>query len=451
VSRIPIRVRITAAFALAMLLMLVGAAAFVYVRLRDDLDDRVNALLRARSTAAADLATEDHLPGLAIEDREESFVQLLDQEGRLIDHAGAGGSPAVGPALVAIATSSGSTVEADVVGVDGRARLFIRRLDDSATILVVGESLRDRNEALASVVTSFTVGGVAAVALASIVGSVLAHAGLAPVEAMRRRASEISLRRAEDGLPLPLANDEIRRLGITLNEMLARLRASFEREARFVADASHELRTPIAVVRTELDGALRTGDIGARARDALIAAVEECDRLAQLADDLLVLARADAGRVPVRPQQVDLALLLTRVRDRFADRAAQRDRAIELDVPEPVSCVADPERLRQAVSNLIDNALRHGNGIVTLRARQHAATAAIDVADQGHGMPAGFAAHAFERFSRVDRTQDGAGLGLAIVAAIAEAHHGTVEIIEPPATDDAGTLLRITLQSSPVS
>jgi signal transduction histidine kinase len=449
-TRIPIRLRITAAFALAMLLMLTGATAFVYVRLRDDLDDRINALLRARSTAAAEVATEDHLVGLAIEDREESFVQLLDRQGRLVDNAGAGESPAIGPALVATATGSGSVVEADVVGVDGRARLFIRRLDDPARILVVGQSLRDREEALASVLTSFALGGVAAVALASLVGSVLAHAGLAPVEAMRRRAGEISLQRAEDGLPLPTANDEIRRLGITLNEMLARMREAYEREARFVADASHELRTPIAVVRTELDGALRAGAVGEHANEALVAAVEECDRLAQLADDLLVLARADAGRVPVRPEDVDLALLLGQVRDRFVDRAAQRNRCIRLDVPEPVSCVADPERLRQAVSNLVDNALRHGGGTVTLCARQDAATATIEVADQGAGIPREFAAHAFDRFSRIDRAQDGAGLGLAIVAAIADAHGGAVEIVEPPATADAGTVLRLTLPSNSV-
>jgi two-component system sensor histidine kinase KdpD len=152
--------------------------------------------------------------------------------------------------------------------------------------------------------------------------------------------------------------------------------------------------------------------------------------------------------VPVRPENVDLAMLLTQVRDRFVDRAAQRDRSIRLDVPEPVSCVADPERLRQAVSNLVDNALRHGEGTVTLRARQHAATATIEVADQGEGMNPGFAAHAFERFARIDRAQDGAGLGLAIVAAIADAHRGTVEIVEPPAMTDAGTVLRMTLQSS---
>ncbi len=124
-------------------------------------------------------------------------------------------------------------------------------------------------------------------ALASIVGYVLAAAGLAPVEAMRRRAREVSLTRDDEWLPLPAARDEVRRLAETLNEMLDRLRRSFARERRFVADASHELRTPVAVLKTELEGALRTGDYGPEVREALVAAIEECDHLAALAEDLL--------------------------------------------------------------------------------------------------------------------------------------------------------------------
>ena len=124
---------------------------------------------------------------------------------------------------------------------------------------------------------------------------------------MRRRAREVSLTRAGERLPLPAARDEIRRLGETLNEMLDRLQRSFERERRFVADAGHELRTPVAVVKTELEGALRTGDYGPEVREALVAAVEECDRLAQLAEDLLVVARAAEGELPVRPEELDAA------------------------------------------------------------------------------------------------------------------------------------------------
>jgi signal transduction histidine kinase len=433
VSRLSTRARLTAAFAAATLLMLVGASWFVYARLRADLDDRIDALLRARSAAAGGLALGVGLGGVAIEDPEESFVQLLGADGALLDHGGGGRYAAVGGAVVADATVDGSIVEDGVAGIDGRARLLVRRLVDGH-VLIVGESLRDREEALGSVVDSFAVGGAAALVLAALVGSLLARAGLRPVEAMRRRAAAISLHQADEGLPLPAAEDEIRRLGVTLNEMLARMQASYEREARFVADASHELRTPIAVVKTELDGALRAGDFGPRTRDALLAAVEECDRLAQLAQDLLVLAKADGGRIPLRSELIDLEALLVRVRDRFADRAAERARSIDVELDGTSVLVADPERVRQALQNLVENALRHGKGTVTLRALDVPGGVVLEVSDEGRDLPVEFAPLAFERFTRADRTRDGVGLGLAIVAAIVAAHGGSAEIDTPPTT-----------------
>lgn len=404
-SRLSTRARLTAAFAAATLLMLVGASWFVYARLRADLDDRIDALLRARSAAAGELALGAGLGGVAIEDPEESFVQLLGADGALLDHGGGGRYAAVGGAVVADATVDGSIVEDGIAGIDGRARLLVRRLDDGH-VLIVGESLRDREEALGSVVDSFAVGGAAA----------------------------ISLHQADEGLPLPAAEDEIRRLGVTLNEMLARMQASYEREARFVADASHELRTPIAVVKTELDGALRAGDFGPRTRDALLAAVEECDRLVQLAQDLLVLAKADGGRIPLRSELIDLEALLVRVRDRFADRAAERARSIDLELDGTSVLVADPERIRQALQNLVENALRHGKGTVTLRALDVPGGVVLEVSDEGRDLPVEFTPLAFERFTRADRTRDGVGLGLAIVAAIVAAHGGSAEIDTPPTT-----------------
>jgi two-component system, OmpR family, sensor kinase len=432
-SRLSTRARLTAAFAAATLLMLLGASWFVYARLRADLDDRIDALLEARSAAAGTLALEVGLGGVAIEDPEESFVQLLDAGGSLLDHVGGGRAAAAGGAVVTGATSDGSLIEADVDGVDGRARLLVRRLD-GGHVLVVGESLRDRDEALGSVVDSFAVGGAAALLLAALVGSLLARAGLRPVEAMRRRAAAISLQQVGEGLPLPAADDELRRLGVTLNDMLARMRASYDRETRFVADASHELRTPIAVVKTELDGVLHTGDFGPRTHDALVAAAEECDRLAQLAEDLLVLAKVDGGRIPLRPEPIDLCALLVRVRDRFIDRAAERARGIDLELGGETVVVADPEWLRQALQNLVENALRHGLGTVTLRALEVPGGVVLEVSDQGRELAAEFAPLAFEPFTRADRTRDGAGLGLAIVAAVAAAHGGSTEIDTPPTT-----------------
>jgi signal transduction histidine kinase len=215
--------------------------------------------------------------------------------------------------------------------------------------------------------------------------------------------------------------------------MLARLRESFERERRLVADASHELRTPIAVIRAELDGALSAGDAGPRARAALVGAVEESDRLAQLAEDLLVIARMAEDGLPLSRERLDARELLDGARMRFASRAAERDRTIRVDAAPGLMLEADPLRMRQALANLIDNALRHGEGEVVLRARPDGGGVEFAVVDEGPGFPASIDGRAFERFTRGDesRTGSGAGLGLALVQAIARAHGGDAEIADP--------------------
>ena len=268
--------------------------------------------------------------------------------------------------------------------------------------MVVGQSLLDGNDALANVVTSFAYGGALATLLASMTGYALATAGLAPVEAMRRRAREVSLQPNDEGLPLPAAHDEIRRLCETLNEMLARLRASFDRESRFVADASHELRTPIAIIKTELEGALQLAGPATSVHESLAAATEECDRLAQLAEDLLVIARSADGQLPVRPEATRARELLGGVRDRFIDRAARRGREIRIEGDPDLVLHVDPTRVRQALGNLVENALRHGGGTIVLDARGSANGVEIDVSDEGPGFTPDFAAHAFERFARGD-------------------------------------------------
>ena len=236
-------------------------------------------------------------------------------------------------------------------------------------VVVAGASLEDRDETLSGLLASFLIGGSIAVLVASGIGYLLATAGFAPVEAMRERAKKISLRRGEERLPLPEAHDEIRRLGETLNEMLVRLRESFERERRFVADASHELRTPIAVLKTELEAAVRNEGSSARVHESLVAARGEADHLAQLAEDLLLIARAADGRLPVRRESIDVRELLERTRDRFADRAHEQERQIPVEVTDSLRASVDPLRVRQALGNLLDNALRHGGGDIRISAR----------------------------------------------------------------------------------
>jgi two-component system, OmpR family, sensor kinase len=437
VTWLPIRARLTAAFAVATMLVLAAAGLFVYVRLRADLDDALNDVLRGRARAFA--AGRSSGTG----DSDEGFAQLL-AGARVVRAAGAARRMPLPAAEAARAARQPVLVDRRVPGVEATARVLglpVRgRADVSA--VVVGQSLQDRDEALGGVVSSFAIGAPLAVAAASLVGFALASAGFRPVEAMRRRATRISLHDDDERLPLPAARDEIRRLGETLNAMLDRLRLAFERERRFVADASHELRTPIAVVKTELEAALRIGDHGSETREALQVAVEECEHLVHLAEDLLVLARAGEGDLPVHRERLRAQSTLEDVRERARARARVREREIMVDAPEGLSFDADSLQVRQALGNLVDNALRHGDGTVTLTARRAAQGVELDVSDEGPGFAADLRDQAFERFTRRADAhhQRGAGLGLAIVQAIAEAHGGHATIIA-----GAPTTIRIRL------
>ena len=194
-------------------------------------------------------------------------------------------------------------------------------------------------------------------------------------------------------------------------------------ERRFFADASHELRTPLAVLRAELHSARHAAQDEERHR-ALAAAADEVDLLVRLADDLLLLAHAGEERLRVEPEAVDLRELLERTRERFSRLPDERGRTIAVEAPSGLTAQLDPARMRQALGNLVDNALRHGEGTVTLTASE----GAIEVADEGTGFPSDLAP--FRRFSRSQPSRsEGSGLGLAIVRAIAEAHGGTAEIV----------------------
>jgi signal transduction histidine kinase len=243
---------------------------------------------------------------------------------------------------------------------------------------------------------------------------------------MRRRAEAISATQRDQRLPVPPANDEIGRLGHTLNEMLARLEEAFNRERTFVSDASHELRTPLTVLKGEIEFALRRGRSPAELEAALRSVGEETDRLAQLAEDLLVIASSDQGRLPVRLSPIEVSEVFTDVINRFAIRSREMNRTVVMDAPEGLRVTADPLRLRQALGNMVDNALRYGDGTVRLSAEESNGNVELHVSDEGPGFAPDFLAAAFERFSRAphNRVPGGTGLGLAIAEAIAAAHGG---------------------------
>lgn len=445
-GRLSIRARLAAAFAAALLVVLALAGLFVYLRVSDSLTSALDDTLETQVLELAAIAADDEsadaaLPGPT--DDEDGFSQILAPGGRVIASSLPAQAGAAIDAAAARRAATGSfTDERPVAGVDGEARLVAAPAGD--LIVVAGASTDDRAEALAGIAGALAVGAPLAVLLASGLGYLLAARSLAPVEAIRRRAGEVTLARSGERLPLPAADDEIRRLAETLNAMLQRIEDSLERERDFVADAAHELRTPLAVLRTELELAERPGREADEMRAALRSAIEETERLSRLAEDLLVIARSDEGRLPIKPEPTPVGPLLERVRDRFARRGIPADRKIAVEAADGLLADLDPQRIEQALANLTDNALRHGAGVVRLSAEAGDGSVVFAVADDGAGFPAGFADRAFERFSRADdaRTGGGAGLGLAIVQAIARAHGGEAAI-ETPAGGGAVVWLTI--------
>jgi signal transduction histidine kinase len=423
-SRIPVRLRLTLAFALVMAVVLTATGLFVFLRYRSQLDDNLNAALRSRGAELALLADDDAVRRRA--GGAEGFAQVVNRDT-------AGGL--IGPTLFAHASRATVLVDRTRVRrIDEPVRLLARPARRRGEVLVVASALGDRDDSLASLLKVLVIGGLAALVLASLAGYGLASAALRPVDTMRRRAAEISQLGSGQRLPAPAGRDELAQLGATLNEMLDRLERSAERERGFVAHASHELRTPLALLRGELELALREGRTPAELRAAIVAAAEETDRLAQLADDLLVLARADRGRLPVRPEPLPAGELLAGTARRFALRAEQGGRELRAEPAPALGVTADRLRVEQALGNLVDNALRYGGGAVALSAKSTPSGVELHVTDEGPGFAPELLERAFERFTRGDRGsgRGGAGLGLAIVAAVAAAHDRQAGAVNRP-------------------
>ena len=420
-SRLPIRWRLALAFALAMAVVLSALGAFLYVRLQSSLISGLDDTLELRTAAAASALTSTGDVGTAGDD---GIAQAFDEQGRLLSSSPGRGSPILTADDVERGRGGSFTVRREDF------RVLVTPVGNNS-VLAVGISLDDTEDALSSLLTQLLIVGPLALVLTSIGGYFLAAAALRPVEAMRREAEAVSAAEPGRRLPLPPANDELRRLGETLNQMLARLETALERERRFVADASHELRTPLSMLRAELDLALRRERTPEELDRAVRSAAEETERLSRLAEDLLVLARADGGELPVRREAVSVAELVDGIAERFRPRADDSGRVIVTGVEDGLLLDVDRLRAEQALGNLVDNALRHGLGRIVIEARRgEDRTVELHVRDAGPGFLPDLVDRALEPFSRGDvaRTGPGAGLGLAIVDVIARAHGGSAHV-----------------------
>ena len=294
------------------------------------------------------------------------------------------------------------------------------------------------------------------VGLAGVGGYVLARRALTPIDQLAADARRITAERLHERLSVANEHDEIGRLAAVINETLARLESSFDQLRRFTADASHELRTPLSVIRGigELGlGATRTPP---EYKEAMGSMLEEVDRLTRLVDTLLQLSRGDAGTIRLSPESLDLSTLARDVASSLAILAEERRQRLQVDAPQPVPVRADRLVLRDAIANLVDNAIKYGpsGSTITVRVDGDTSQATLTVTDQGPGIPPEHRARVFDRFYRVDegrsREMGGTGLGLAIAKWAVEANGGTIgvessggssfRIVMPRAVDKIGTV-----------
>jgi two-component system, OmpR family, sensor kinase len=429
IDRLPLRLRLTLAYSGAIALMLVAIGSFVYFHFRAGLDSGLEQGLRTRTGDLATLVREQGAATLSptrpLIDRAESFAQVLDPRGRVLE-----ASPRLGVHSLLSASEIRATAHGTLLLTRGEdSRLFARRLKTSPPVVVVaGVDLDQRENAIETLGAALLIGGPLALLLASLAGYGLASGALRPVARMRERAQTISAEHPEGRLPLPAAQDEIYRLGTTLNAVFERLEHALKHERAFIADASHQLRTPLAIIQAEIEVALRKDKPKSELRAVLESAGEEAERLTRLAEDLLLIARSEDGGLPLATERVEVGELMSSITERFGARGHEAGRRISVTVPNGIAVTADRESLEQAISNLVDNALRYGDGDIELRAAGSERAVELHVSDAGAGFPDSFLPRAFDRFSRGSRGRagGGTGLGLAIVAAIARAHGGEV-------------------------
>jgi heavy metal sensor kinase len=321
-------------------------------------------------------------------------------------------------------------------GYRGFARHFSS--DGKTYILVILQSLHPQEEMLEEVTSTFAWVIPIAILLASVGGYFLARKSLAPVVAMSRQAGRIGAANLHERLAVQNDRDELGHLARSFNSLLDRLSQSFERQQRFMADASHELRTPVAILRGEAEVALsQQSRSPGEYRESLGVLHQEAERLTHIVEDLFTLTRADAGQYPLQPHDFYLDELVAECVHSARTLALAKKISLNFEEASESPIRADESLLRRMILNLLDNAIKYTSegGRVSVTCHRAAEEYVLSITDTGGGIPADLQPRIFERFFRVDKARSraendgsGAGLGLSISRWIAEAHHGRLEL-----------------------
>jgi signal transduction histidine kinase len=435
--RLSLRARLTAVATGLVALGLVAGAVLLDVALQRALYIGLDDTARQRAADVAALVDADRLADPIPLAGGTAVVQVVDTQGR-VRAASAGGDhlvPLLEPGPLAEARA-GRPVFLDGARIAAADPLRVIAApagpaDDPQTVLVA-VSLAELENSLRVVQLALLLGAPVLLIALAVLSWIVVGSALRPVAALRQGAEEITGSGGSRRLPVPAADDEVRRLAVTLNDMLTRLESASARQRAFVADAAHELRSPLAAVRTQLEVAIHhpgSANWPETAADVL----EDAARLSRLVDDLLLLARLDEGHRPPRPTRGGPTDLVPVV-DAVLARPLPGERALVRTGDPSLSVDGESDQLTRIVANLVDNAVRHADRRVVVDLRADGDMAVLTVSDDGPGISPVERERMFERFARLDgaRTRDdgGSGLGLAIVRGLVEAHGGSVQLAD---------------------
>ncbi len=459
-TRLPLRVRLVAGFVATMLVVLAAAGTFVYVRVKYALDQELNSELEDASNRLAASVT----PAGTLTDSSDLLAgeqyQVVDAQGHVLTHsASAPTQPLLSRNKTRDALRAPILLDiGDLLPTDPRSlRVSATPLDRSgpAAVLVVTAQRNQRDEALRELLGQLLVAGLATLLVTAVVGDRLAKASLKPVERYRRQASDVAAGASGVRLDVPAGrDDEITRLGHTLNRMLEALEEALEHERRFVNDASHELRAPLTLIGTRVQLARRRMRT-VQQHETVLAEIEtDITRLSLLADHLLDIGAAREGGGDTDP--VDLAAVarveVERRRTVTSDQSPYAHAgSLQLLTSGPVLVAVHRSRLEQLLGNLLDNAAIHGRLPVTVIVDQREDVARLVVSDVGDGMDEATLASAPQRFARAveARNRPGSGLGLALVHATVVAAGGELKLCSRLRHQSFGTDLGVPCQHGP--
>jgi heavy metal sensor kinase len=439
--RVPIRLRMTAWHVAVLALVVAALGAFLVLRLHSNLlavtDDRLRA-------AVDQIALGYHKEG-APEARDVSSTvlsgrasasQVLDSSGRVVSSYGvhAAASPMIEAADIRRALSGVRVYRTNELGRPSRPYRVVARETTRGgrrDVVVAADSTGAIDSSVRQVRTLLLIGWPVAILITAASAWWLATRALRPISRMTEEADGIAVDRLSDRLPVPATGDEVARLAETLNRMLGRVESGVEEQHRLVADASHELRSPLAAIRAEIEVSLRGDDLNQAARGVLLSTLEEVERLSASVDGLLVLASADRGALELDLRCVDLATIAGEAVERLRALASAREIEIKLAL-DAAPAQGDPDWLDQAAGNLIDNAIKFsppGRSVV-VTTEADGREGRLRVIDEGPGIPPAERERVFDRFYRRDQARGrgtgGTGIGLSIVREIALAHGGRV-------------------------